>query len=47
MPISLKVYFGSNHAIEVTADNIDELAEVVNRTTKKFFSTIGDLHKDF
>lgn len=47
MPISLKVYFGSNQAIEVTADTVEELATVVNRATKKFFPGAGFIQKDF
>ncbi len=35
--VSLKVTFGPDHSIEVDALNPVELAEIVNRATKKFF----------
>ena len=47
--VKLHVNFDSGSSIEVEALNVEELAEVVNRTIKKFFakSNITDVKEDF
>jgi hypothetical protein len=47
MPITVKVTFGTNQSIEATANNIEEIAELLDRTSKKFFGVGIHTEKKF
>ena len=42
MPYSFKVNFGQNLSIECFGDEIGIVAQLLNKTTKKFFPIISD-----